>query len=71
MSSREVFREFEFLLDKSQRAFNRLRDLPPYGTSRWEHHFHKAFHIYSKLWKFQQDHRCVLILTSSARSEKK
>lgn len=57
MSSREIFKEFEFLLEKSQRSFNRLRDLPPYGNSRWEHHFHKAFHIYSKLWKFQQDHR--------------
>lgn len=59
MSSREVFKEFEFLLEKSQRSFNRLRDLPPYGNSRWEHHFHKAFHIYSKLWKFQQDNRCA------------
>lgn len=57
MSSREIFKEFEFLLEKSQRSFNRLRDLPPYGNSRWEHHFHKAFHIYSKLWKFQQDNR--------------
>lgn len=57
MSSREIFKEFEFLLEKSQRCFNRLRDLPPYGNSRWEHHFHKAFHIYSKLWKFQQEHR--------------
>jgi hypothetical protein len=57
MSSREIFKEFEFLLEKSQRSFNRLRDLPPYGNSRWEHHFHKAFHIYSKLWKFQQENR--------------
>jgi hypothetical protein len=57
MSTREVFREFEFLLDKSQKSFNKLRDLPPYGNSRWEHHFHKAFHVYSKLWKFQQEHR--------------
>jgi hypothetical protein len=57
MSTREIFREFEFLLDKSQRSFNKLRDLPPYGNSRWEHHFHKAFHVYSKLWKFQQDNR--------------
>lgn len=62
MSSREIFKEFEFLLEKSQRSFNRLRDLPPYGNSRWEHHFHKAFHIYSKLWKFQQENRCIKLV---------
>ena len=58
MSTREIFREFEALLEESQKCFNKLRDLPPYGNSRWEHHFHKAFHVYSKLWKFQQEHRC-------------
>ncbi|WIA13478.1 hypothetical protein OEZ85_007056 [Tetradesmus obliquus] len=69
MSSRELFKEFEFLLEKSQRSFNRLRDLPPYGNSRWEHHFHKAFHIYSKLWKFQQDNREVLTTRGMERWE--
>jgi hypothetical protein len=64
MSSREIFKEFEFLLEKSQKSFNRLRDLPPYGNTRWEQLFHKAFHIYSKLWKFQQDHRCVATASS-------
>ena len=69
MSTREVFREFEFLLDKSQKSFNKLRDLPPYGNSRWEHHFHKAFHVYSKLWKFQQEHREVLTSRGMERWE--
>ncbi|KAI8476092.1 MAG: protein SCAI [Monoraphidium minutum] len=69
MSTREIFREFEFLLDKSQKSFNKLRDLPPYGNSRWEHHFHKAFHIYSKLWKFQQDNREVLTSRGMERWE--
>lgn len=69
MGSREIFKEFEFLLEKSQRCFNRLRDLPPYGNSRWEHHFHKAFHIYSKLWKFQQDKREVLTSRGMERWE--
>jgi hypothetical protein len=57
MGSREVFRAFEALLDKSQKSFNKLRDLPPYGNSQWERHFQKAFHVYSKLWKFQQENR--------------
>jgi hypothetical protein len=57
MGSKAIFKEYEFLLDKSQRSFNRLRDLGATNT-RWEHHFHKAFNIYSKLWKFQQQHRC-------------
>lgn len=69
MSSREIFKEFEFLLEKSQRSFNRLRDLPPYGNSRWEHHYHKAFHIYSKLWKFQQENREVLTSRGMERWE--
>lgn len=57
MSSREIFRHFESLLDKSQKSFDKLRDLPPYGNSRWDHHFQKAFQVYSKLWKFQQENR--------------
>ncbi|GBF98142.1 hypothetical protein Rsub_10554 [Raphidocelis subcapitata] len=69
MATREVFREFEYLLEKSQKSFNKLRDLPPYGNSRWEHHFHKAFHVYSKLWKFQQDHREALTARGMERWE--
>ena len=69
MGSKEIFKEFEFLLEKSQRAFNRLRDLPPYGSGHWEQHFHKAFHIYSKLWKFQQDHRCEGLLRGAGGGE--
>lgn len=57
-SSRAVWKEFQQLLDKSSHAFNRLRDIPAYGGYNWEEHFHKAFHVYSQLWKFQQDHRC-------------
>jgi hypothetical protein len=56
MSSREIFNEYERLLASSQVSFNKLRDLPPYGV-RWPHYFHKAFTVYSKLWKFQQQHR--------------
>jgi hypothetical protein len=57
-SSRAVWKEFQQLLEKSSHAFNRLRDIPAYGGYNWEEHFHKAFHVYSQLWKFQQDHRC-------------
>jgi hypothetical protein len=55
--ARAIWKDFQHLIDKSSHAFNKLRDLPPFGGFNWEEHFHKAFHVYSQLWKFQQDHR--------------
>ncbi|KAI8464968.1 MAG: protein SCAI [Monoraphidium minutum] len=69
MGSRGAFREFEGLLDKSQRAFNKLRDLPPYGNAQWEAQFQKAFTVYSRLWKFQQDNRDALTARGLERWE--
>ena len=52
-----TWRTYEELVEKSQRCFNRLREIPPYVKFHWESYFHKAFHVYAKLWKYQQDHR--------------
>ena len=34
-----------------------LRDLPQYGHKQWQPYFGRTFDIYTKLWKFQQQHR--------------
>uniref|UniRef100_A0A8C2H275 Suppressor of cancer cell invasion n=1 Tax=Cyprinus carpio TaxID=7962 RepID=A0A8C2H275_CYPCA len=36
------------------------RDLPQYGHKQWQSYFGRTFDIYTKLWKFQQQHRQVL-----------
>lgn len=37
-----------------------FRDLPQYGHKQWQAYFGRTFDIYTKLWKFQQQHRQVL-----------
>ncbi|KAJ3035830.1 hypothetical protein HDV00_003365 [Rhizophlyctis rosea] len=51
--------EFQYLLEKSQQLFAGLRDLPPTGRT-WQPHFQRTFEVYTKLWKFQQQHRSIL-----------
>ncbi|XP_061933334.1 protein SCAI isoform X3 [Apis cerana] len=57
---RKVVAEFCHLLEKSKQLFNGLRDLPQYGHKQWQGYFGRTFDIYTKLWKFQQQHRTVL-----------
>ena len=35
-------------------------DLPQYGHKQWQAYFGRTFDIYTKLWKFQQQHRQIL-----------
>lgn len=56
---RKVVLEFCHLLEKSKQLFNGLRDLPQYGHKQWQGYFGRTFDIYTKLWKFQQQHRWV------------
>lgn len=58
----KVVLEFCHLLEKSKHLFNGLRDLPHYGPKQWQAYFCRAFDIYTKLWKFQQQHRQVFFL---------
>ena len=56
----QVVNEFCHLLEKSKQLFNGLRDMPQYGHKQWQAYFGRTFDIYTKLWKFQQQHRAIL-----------
>ena len=56
----KVVLEFSHLLEKSKQLFNGLRDLPQYGHKQWQPYFGRTFDVYTKLWKFQQQHRVLL-----------
>lgn len=61
VNATKIVEEFQFLLEKSQQLFAGLRDLPPTGSQKlWQPYFQRTFEIYTKLWKFQQQHRSVL-----------
>ena len=57
-----IISEFTYLLDKSKQLFNGLRDLPQYGhrNNQWQAYFGRTFDVYTRLWKFQQQHRHIL-----------
>ncbi|XP_026670817.1 protein SCAI isoform X2 [Ceratina calcarata] len=57
---RKIVLEFCHLLEKSKQLFNGLRDLPQFGHKQWQGYFGRTFDIYTKLWKFQQQHRTIL-----------
>ncbi|XP_050538417.1 protein SCAI [Daktulosphaira vitifoliae] len=57
---RKIVVEFCQLLEQSKQLFNGLRDLPQCGQKIWQGYFGKTFDVYTKLWKFQQQHRQVL-----------
>ncbi|XP_026761617.1 protein SCAI [Galleria mellonella] len=57
---RKVIIEFCHLLEKSKQLFNGLRELPQYGHKQWHSYFGRTFDVYTKLWKFQQQHRAIL-----------
>ncbi|KAJ3414151.1 hypothetical protein HDV05_007013 [Chytridiales sp. JEL 0842] len=55
----KIVEEFQYLLEKSQQLFAGLRDLPPTGRN-WQPYFQRTFEVYTKLWRFQQQHRPIL-----------
>jgi hypothetical protein len=52
--------QFWTLLDKADRRFARVRDLPLFGRQEPEE-YGKAFRIYTRLWRAQQEHRHRLL----------
>uniref|UniRef100_A0A0E0M4V2 Uncharacterized protein n=1 Tax=Oryza punctata TaxID=4537 RepID=A0A0E0M4V2_ORYPU len=52
--------QFWSLLDKADRRFARVRDLPLFGR-REPDEYGKAFRIYTQLWRMQQEHRHRLL----------
>ncbi|KAI3905033.1 hypothetical protein MKX01_017279 [Papaver californicum] len=57
------------LVDKADRKFSMIRDLPFYGGTRCDSYFHKVFKVYTQLWKFQQDNRQKLVEAGLKRWE--
>ncbi|KAJ1765050.1 hypothetical protein LPJ77_005537, partial [Coemansia sp. RSA 2523] len=57
---KETVEEFQYLLEKSQHLFSGLSDLPEIGSKYWQPHFQRTFEVYTKLWKFQNQHRLLL-----------
>ncbi|KAJ2822439.1 hypothetical protein IWW50_004213 [Coemansia erecta] len=57
---KEIVEEFQYLLEKSQQLFSGLSDLPEIGSKYWQPHFQRTFEVYTKLWKFQNQHRLLL-----------
>ncbi|CAA7406627.1 unnamed protein product [Spirodela intermedia] len=60
---------FWSLIDKADRKFARVRDTPMYGRDRNDAEFHKAFKIYTRLWKMQQENRQKLVEAGMKRWE--
>uniref|UniRef100_A0A0D9XH45 Protein SCAI n=1 Tax=Leersia perrieri TaxID=77586 RepID=A0A0D9XH45_9ORYZ len=52
--------QFWSLLEKAERRFGRVRELPVFGRREPEE-YGKAFCIYTKLWRMQQEHRHRLV----------
>ncbi|KAF7072527.1 hypothetical protein CFC21_077637 [Triticum aestivum] len=52
--------QFWSLLDKADRRFARVRDLPLFGRQE-PAEYGKAFRIYTQLWRMQQEHRHRLL----------
>ncbi|CAN8269840.1 unnamed protein product [Cochlearia groenlandica] len=49
------------LVNKADKKFSKIRDLPFYERSRYENYFFKVFKVYTQLWKFQQENRQKLV----------
>lgn len=72
--SRQLFNGLRFVLgfffkvkisvNCNSNTNNSNRELPQYGhkNSQWQAYFGRTFDVYTKLWKFQQQHRQVLDL---------
>ncbi|KAJ2860359.1 hypothetical protein GGI22_002734, partial [Coemansia erecta] len=57
---KDLVEEFEYLLEKSQQLFLGLSDLPEIGSKYWMPHFQRTFEVFTKLWRFQNQHRLLL-----------
>ncbi|XP_077235090.1 signal transducer, putative (DUF3550/UPF0682) isoform X2 [Tasmannia lanceolata] len=60
---------FWSLVDKADKKFTRVRDLPSYGRNRYDAYFFKVFKVYTQLWKFQQENRQKLVEAGLKRWE--
>ncbi|XP_020704774.1 protein SCAI homolog isoform X1 [Dendrobium catenatum] len=66
----EAFRTFRSLIESADRKFARVRDLPPYGRGPlYIVYYRKVFKTYTRLWRFQQEHRRELVAAGLRRWE--
>ncbi|XP_057499898.1 uncharacterized protein LOC130784068 [Actinidia eriantha] len=57
------------LVDKADKKFSKIRDLPYYERNRHDTYFYKVFKVYTQLWKFQQENRQKLLEAGLKRWE--
>lgn len=57
------------LVDKADKKFSKVRDLPLYERNRFDTYFYKVFKVYTELWKFQQENRQKLVEAGLKRWE--
>lgn len=57
------------LVDKADKKFSKIRDLPFYERNRYDTYFSKVFKVYTQLWKFQQENRQKLVEAGLKRWE--
>lgn len=57
------------LVDKADKKFSKLRDLPYYERNRYDTYFYKVFKVYTQLWKYQQENRQKLVEAGLKRWE--
>ncbi|KAG6717482.1 hypothetical protein I3842_04G102200 [Carya illinoinensis] len=70
MAENDVVRQtFRALVEGADRKFARVRDVPAYGRVTSHHYFHKVFKAYTRLWKYQQEHRGDLLKSGLNRWE--
>ncbi|KAJ6289107.1 hypothetical protein OIU76_024995 [Salix suchowensis] len=60
---------FHALVERADRKFGRVRDLPLYGRAPQNHYFQKVFKAYMRLWKYQQENRSKLVDSGLKRWE--
>ncbi|WCJ27710.1 hypothetical protein M5689_009436 [Euphorbia peplus] len=57
------------LVEKADKKFSKIRDLPYYELNRSDTYFYKVFKVYTQLWKFQQENRHKLVEAGLKRWE--
>lgn len=57
------------LVDKADKKFSKIKNLPYYERNRYDTYFCKVFKVYTQLWKFQQENRQKLVEAGLKRWE--
>ncbi|KAL2907214.1 Protein SCAI [Bienertia sinuspersici] len=70
VETQDTGRAFRALVEKADRKFSRVRDLPAYGPGpNPGRYLNKVFKAYMKLWKYQRENRAKLVGSGLQRWE--